>query len=115
MSDVEKPTDCTCEFPRVVARNMNGHDPSCPAYQRWAQEAGVECETGNAESDALREEIARLTRANRALDRELAAKDEELKVKDREFSGLMLEWDDLAAENRRVKQELEALRIAANS
>ncbi len=39
MSAIEraKPPGCTCQYPRVILRNMNGHDPSCPVYQEWAR------------------------------------------------------------------------------
>lgn len=35
-----KPTECRCPYPNAVARNMNGHDPSCPVYQRWRERLG---------------------------------------------------------------------------
>lgn len=35
---VEKPADCTCDFPDTVFRNMIGHHPSCAAYQRLHDE-----------------------------------------------------------------------------
>src|SRR5688572_13312623 len=31
-----RPADCTCLYPQIVARNMSGHDPACPTYIRWA-------------------------------------------------------------------------------
>lgn len=39
MSDREqlvKPADCTCEYPRLIARNGCGHTEPCPVYERWA-------------------------------------------------------------------------------
>ena len=33
-----KPLDCTCQYPEIIARNMNGHDTTCPIYARWAAE-----------------------------------------------------------------------------
>lgn len=33
-----KPKNCTCNYPAVLLRNMNGHDPSCPVYQEWKKE-----------------------------------------------------------------------------
>jgi BMFP domain-containing protein YqiC len=29
-----KPDDCTCAFPRLIARNITLHAPDCPAYKR---------------------------------------------------------------------------------
>ncbi len=31
-----KPVNCTCDYPSVIARNMNGHDTNCPVYIEWA-------------------------------------------------------------------------------
>ena len=33
-----KPFNCTCQYPEIVFRNMNGHDVSCPVYQEWYKE-----------------------------------------------------------------------------
>lgn len=30
-----KPVDCTCPYPRLVARNGSGHATQCAVYQRW--------------------------------------------------------------------------------
>lgn len=31
-----KPANCTCQYPEIIIRNMNGHDTSCPVYIEWA-------------------------------------------------------------------------------
>lgn len=36
--DFRKPKNCTCRYPEVILRNMNGHDPSCPVYIEWHKE-----------------------------------------------------------------------------
>lgn len=50
-----KPVDCTCEFPRLIARNGCGHTDPCPVYRRWKREVrlmrtsadpGLMCEVG---------------------------------------------------------------------
>ena len=33
-----KPPDCTCEYPRVVCRNVCGHPPDCGYYARWKKD-----------------------------------------------------------------------------
>lgn len=33
-----KPPGCTCPYPKLVARNMNGHALDCPIYIEWAKE-----------------------------------------------------------------------------
>lgn len=33
-----KPSDCTCAYPHLIARNMCGHTPTCPVYQQWAKD-----------------------------------------------------------------------------
>ena len=33
-----KPADCTCVYPRLVARNMTGHAPDCPTHARTIAE-----------------------------------------------------------------------------
>lgn len=33
-----KPLGCTCAYPQLIARNMNGHVPDCPIYIEWAKE-----------------------------------------------------------------------------
>lgn len=33
-----KPADCTCSYPQVIVRNMVGHPPTCPVYQRWMKQ-----------------------------------------------------------------------------
>lgn len=35
MSQQIKPANCTCSFPQMVAKNMNGHDETCPVYMEW--------------------------------------------------------------------------------
>jgi hypothetical protein len=32
---LEKPADCTCEYPRLIARNGCGHTEPCPVYERF--------------------------------------------------------------------------------
>jgi hypothetical protein len=34
----EKPESCTCQYPTVICRNMNGHAPDCPVYIAWAND-----------------------------------------------------------------------------
>ncbi len=38
MYDGETQANCTCNYPDVICKNMNGHDPSCPVYQAWWRE-----------------------------------------------------------------------------
>jgi len=66
---------------------------------------------GSAQCLWMLEECGRLQRANHALD--LAVKDREtdLHAKDRDYTGLVSEWQDLADENRRLKQDLEIARL----
>lgn len=33
-----KPVNCTCDYPEVVIKNMNGHSESCPVYIAWHKE-----------------------------------------------------------------------------
>jgi hypothetical protein len=33
-----KPADCRCDFPEVLARNLTGHGPDCPAHERLMAE-----------------------------------------------------------------------------
>ncbi len=33
-----KPEGCTCQYPDIICRNMNGHAPECPTYIRWKQD-----------------------------------------------------------------------------
>jgi hypothetical protein len=35
---VTKPPDCRCDYPELLARNMTGHDNSCPAHARLIAE-----------------------------------------------------------------------------
>jgi hypothetical protein len=60
----------------------------------------------------LLEECSRLQRANHALDLAVKAGETELHAKDRDYSGLVSEWQDLADENRRLKQDLEIARLS---
>ena len=59
----------------------------------------------------LLEECGRLQRANHALDLAVKAREKELHAKDRDYTGLVSEWQDLADENRRLKQDLEIARL----
>ncbi|MFQ5649742.1 MAG: hypothetical protein ACE5IY_07355 [bacterium] len=36
MSD--KPQNCTCGYPKVIARNICGHAEDCPVYLEWARQ-----------------------------------------------------------------------------
>lgn len=75
--------DCTCEYRRgIVARNMVGHVPSCPVYERWMAEIGRPNDPMSDLIQSNRDELLRvaqegLQRAKAALDRgkiELAVK-----------------------------------------
>lgn len=33
MIPLTKPNNCTCPYPEMIARNMNGHHFDCPAYE----------------------------------------------------------------------------------
>lgn len=59
----------------------------------------------------LLEECGRLQRANHALDLAVKDRETELHAKDRDYTGLVGEWQDLADENRRLKQDLEIARL----
>lgn len=37
MSEFVKPTNCTCAYPEIIVRNMNGHSEDCPVYVAWAE------------------------------------------------------------------------------
>ena len=39
-----KPADCTCDYPRLRARNPSGHAPGCPAWDRWWKRHGTRTE-----------------------------------------------------------------------
>jgi len=41
-AELVKPPGCTCQYPRVVCRNMNGHHPSCPIFQAWRRRLDAE-------------------------------------------------------------------------
>ncbi|HEV7224600.1 MAG TPA: hypothetical protein VGN42_17960 [Pirellulales bacterium] len=62
----------------------------------------------------LLEECGRLTRASSGLDLAVRAREAELKAKDHDYTGLVSEWQDLADENRRLKQDLELARLQLN-
>ena len=66
---------------------------------------------GSAQSLWLLEECGRLQRANHALDLAVKDRETELHAKDRDYTGLVSEWQDLADENRRLKQDLEIARL----
>lgn len=68
---------------------------------------------GAAQCLWLLEECGRLQRANHALDLAVKAREMELHDKDRDYTGLVGEWQDLADENRRLKQDLEIARLRA--
>ena len=68
---------------------------------------------GAAQCLWLLEECGRLQRANHALDLAVKARETELRDKDRDYTGLISEWQDLADENRRLKQDLEINRLRA--
>ena len=69
---------------------------------------------GAAQCLWLLEECGRLQRANHALDLAVKTRDAELLAKDRDYTGLVSEWQDLADENRRLKQDLEIARLRSN-
>jgi hypothetical protein len=62
----------------------------------------------------LLEECGRLMRAGHGLDLAVQAREAELKAKDHDYTGLVSEWQDLADENRRLKQDLEIARLQLN-
>jgi hypothetical protein len=66
---------------------------------------------GSAQCLWLLEECGRLQRANHALDLAVKDRETELHAKDRDYTGLVSEWQDLADENRRLKQDLEIARL----
>lgn len=66
---------------------------------------------GSAQCLWLLEECGRLQRANHALDLAVKDRETELHAKDCDYTGLVSEWQDLADENRRLKQDLEIARL----
>lgn len=46
MSELEKPSNCNCPYPKLVARNMCGHAETCPAYAEWAMNSFLEKHSG---------------------------------------------------------------------
>ena len=51
--------DCTCEYRNgIVARNMVGHTPPCPVYERWQAAHGA-AYSGHTQDEvtALRDEL----------------------------------------------------------
>ena len=69
---------------------------------------------GSAQCLWLLEECGRLQRANHALDLAVKDRETELLAKDRDYTGLVSEWQDLADENRRLKQDLEIARLQSS-
>ena len=56
--------DCDCEYRNgVVLRNMCGHSPTCPVYQRWYEEFKMKCEVSKCLTpNCTREPAAALKR-----------------------------------------------------
>ncbi len=52
-TELTKPINCTCRYPQVVARNMNGHDETCPVYVEWAEALNVKRGKAHASIVAL--------------------------------------------------------------
>ena len=52
-SGFEKPANCTCRYPEIICRNMNGHAPDCPVYIEWAKSFDAEAEAGQGEGRIL--------------------------------------------------------------
>lgn len=65
--------------------------------------------------ETLLNEMARLLRANRAMDARVAELERELKAKDADYTGVCLEYADLSDENARLKQEVEINRIVLDA
>lgn len=65
--------------------------------------------------DSLAEKVDRLERLNRAFDTRNRELEQELKQKDRDYTGVAMEYQDLADENRRLKQELEIKTVVADA
>lgn len=63
----------------------------------------------------LLEECGRLQRANHGLDLAVKDRETELHAKDRDYTGLVSEWQDLADEHRRLKQDLEIARLRSGA
>jgi hypothetical protein len=42
MSQQIKPANCTCSFPQIVLRNMNGHSETCPVYVEWSSRVATQ-------------------------------------------------------------------------
>lgn len=38
IADDDKPAECNCQYPEVVARNMHGHGKGCPVGEKWKRE-----------------------------------------------------------------------------
>lgn len=60
-------------------------------------------------------EVEYLRRLTRAYDSRLRELENEVRQKDRDYTGVTLEYQDLADENRRLKQELEINRVVADA
>ena len=77
-----------------------------------SSEVESQIEAGGEYAD---ETISRLERRNRAFEARIVDLERELKQKDRDYTGVALEYQDLADENRRLKQELEIKTVVADA
>lgn len=76
---------------------------------------GLECTEYIDEDGQTESENNRLRRRIRAFDARNRELEQELKQKDADYTGVAMEYQDLADENRRLKQELEIKTVVADA
>lgn len=42
-----KPSNCTCQYPKIKLRNGSGHSPDCPCHKEWLAKGGFKPKTVN--------------------------------------------------------------------
>jgi hypothetical protein len=105
------------EEPKFGGYSGRAHPPSDPYCLDGLQQA-VDSGLRELNGDEVRwllAEAQRTLRAHRALDARVAELEREFKAKDSDYTGVCLEYADLADENARLKQEIEINRIVLDA
>lgn len=89
-------------------------DPYCLDSLQEAMDVGRR-ELNCDEVRWLLAEAHRTLRANRALDARVVELEREFKAKDGDYTGVCLEYADLADENARLKQEIEINKVVLDA
>lgn len=89
-------------------------DPLCLDVLQAVLDRGERTLNTN-ETRWLLDEAFRLLRIDRAFEARVAELESQLKAKDADYTGVCLEYADLADENSRLKQELEINRIVLDA